>query len=535
MSGHQPATVPGDHLDVVIVGGGPSGLLQLHHLREAGLSVRLYEQGEGVGGSWYWCRYPGCRFDSESYTYAYTFSEELLKEWDFRELYSARADTERYFNHVADEFGLRADIRLGAEVTSAVYDDAAATWSLGFADGSRATCSILVTAVGHLSAAYAPDIAGIEDFRGTWLHTGRWPADGVDLAGKRVGVIGTGASGVQLVTSIASEVGHLSVFQRTATYCVPLRNKAITAEYMDELRSRYDEIFETCSTTPTAFPYAAAYGPAMEYSAQERHEVYERLWQEPGYKKWLAGFSDTMKPGPANEDYAEFVRGKIRERLGSPELVEKLVPYDHPFGAKRIPCEDGYYEVFNQSNVDLVDVRANPITHLVAEGAVTADGVLHELDVLVFATGYDAFTGALTTLDFRGSGGLTLQEKFRDGPRSYLGVMSAGFPNWFNVTAPGNFVRGLEPLVEWVTRCIAHVLQGGHRSIEAEQGAEDAWIERINSANELRLQARADSYFTGANIPGKARGVLTSPDSVPDGVAMRNEVAADGYRGFRLG
>jgi cation diffusion facilitator CzcD-associated flavoprotein CzcO len=522
------------YTDVLIVGGGPSGILQLYHLLEAGLTVRLLEQGDGLGGSWYWCRYPGCRFDSESYTYQYTFSDKLLMEWDFKELYAARPDTERYFNHVADTFGLREHVIFNAEVCAAHFDEAEAIWRVRLADGREATGRFLVTAVGHLSAAYTPDVPGLESFRGRWLHTGRWPKDGVEFAGKRVGVVGTGSSGVQLITSIASEVGHLTVFQRTPTYCVPLRNHAISSGEMEDIRAHYDEIFHTCSTTPGAFPYAADPRSAMCVSAEERLEQYERLWLEPGYKKWLASFADLMKPGPANDDYTEFVRGKIRERIKSPQLAEKLIPYDHPFGAKRIPCEDGYYEVFNQDNATLVDVRTTPIETMVPEGVRTSDGLVHELDVLVFATGYDAFTGALNRLDLRGVDGLTIQEKFAQGPRSYLGLASSGFPNWFNLAAPGNFVRGLEPLVEWVAQCIAGVHRNGHRLIEAQLDAEDAYMEHVNSANQERLQAKTASWFTGANIPGKPRGLLTSPDSVPDGVAMRNSVATEGYWGFRL-
>jgi cation diffusion facilitator CzcD-associated flavoprotein CzcO len=337
--------------DVMIIGAGVTGLYALYRLRALGLSVRAFEAGGGVGGTWYWNRYPGARFDSESYTYGYSFSEELLQEWDWQEHYAAQPETERYLNYVADKFDLRRDIRFHARVASAVFDEREDRWQVNLEDGHRARARFLITAVGSLSAYYIPDFEGLDSFKGTWCHTGRWPAEGMDLAGKRVGVIGTGATGVQLITAIAKDVGHLTVFQRTANYCAPLRNGPIDPETQRQIKVSYPDIFKQCSETAGSFIHQFDPRSAMDVAPDERLEQYERLWAEPGFKKWLANFHDIMVPGKANEDYAAFVRQKIRERVKDPVVAEKLVPKDHLFGSKRLPCESGYYEVYNQDNV----------------------------------------------------------------------------------------------------------------------------------------------------------------------------------------
>ncbi|MCH8282495.1 MAG: NAD(P)/FAD-dependent oxidoreductase, partial [Chloroflexi bacterium] len=359
--------------DVIVIGAGVTGLYSLYRLRELGFSVRAFEEGGGVGGTWYWNRYPGCRFDSESYTYGYSFSEELLQEWDWKEHYSGQPENERYLNYVADKFDLRRDIRLNSRVVSAVFDEDENRWQVQLEDGHRARAQFLITSVGILSAGYIPDFEGIDSFKGDWCHTGRWPKDGMDLAGKRVGVIGTGATGVQLITEIAKEVGHLTVFQRTANYCAPLRNSPIDADEQREIKASYPEIFKKCMETPGSFMHQFDPRSAMEVSPEERLEQYERLWAEPGFKKWLSNFYDVMMPGEANEDYAKFVRNKIRERVNDPVVAEMLVPKDHMFGSKRLPCESGYYEVFNQDNVLLVDVRKAPIERITPKGVKTRD------------------------------------------------------------------------------------------------------------------------------------------------------------------
>jgi len=524
-----------EQFDAIIIGAGVTGLYQLYRLRELGLSVRVFEDGSGVGGTWYWNRYPGCRFDSESYTYGYSFSEELLQEWDWKEHFSGQPENERYLNYVADKFDMRRDIQFDACVSSAVYDEREGRWHVETEDGRRAQAQFLITAVGILSARYVPDFAGIDSFKGNWCHTSRWPKEGMNLAGKRVGVIGTGATAVQLIPEIAKEVAHLTIFQRTANYCVPLRNGPIDPDWHREIKASYPEIFQKCSETPGSFIHELDPRSALEVSAEERLAQYERLWAEPGFKKWMANFRDILVPGEANESYGEFVRNKIRERVKDPVVAEMLVPKDHPFGSKRLPCESGYYEVYNQDNVLLVDVREAPIERITPKGVKTSDAE-YELDVIIYATGYDAVTGSLTRIDIRGEGGQTIEDKFAEGIRTYMGVQSAGFPNLFTVNASGsgNYTRGAESIVDWVTECISYMREKDYARISANPQAEEAWIEYVAKTAAGTLRMMANSWFIGANIPGKARVVLTQPDSAPVYRARRVEVAANGYEGFTL-
>ena len=533
-SGTNPAEAV-ERFDAIVIGAGVTGLYSLYRLRELGLSVRAFEDASGVGGTWFWNRYPGCRFDSESYTYGYSFSEELLQEWDWKERYSGQPENERYLNYVADKFDLRRHIQFNSRVVSAVFDEEESCWEILLEDGHRARGRFLITLVGILSAGYIPDFEGLDSFKGTWCHTGRWPAEGMDLAGKRVGVIGTGATGVQLITEIAKEVAHLTVFQRTANYCAPLRNGPISDEEQREIKTSYPEIFKKCMETPGSFMHQFDPRSAMEVSPEERMEQYERLWAEPGFKKWLSNFHDVMMPGEANEDYAKFVREKIRERVHDPVVAEMLVPKDHMFGSKRLPCESGYYDVFNQDNVLLVDVHDAPIERITAQGLKTS-AAEYELDVIIFATGYDAVTGALNKIEIRGEGGHTLKDKFAGGPRTYMGISSAGFPNLFTVNSAsvGNFVRACEPLVEWVTEAICYVRDNEYSRISATLEAEDAWVKHVNEDGAKVLRTQANSWFVGANIPGKARVLLTAPDTAPVMRAKRAKVAANGYEGFLL-
>ena len=524
-----------EHFDAIVIGAGVTGLYALYRLRELGLSVMSLEHASGVGGTWFWSRYPGARFDSESYTYGYSFSEELLQEWDWKEHYSGQPENERYLNYVADKFDLRRDIRFNSHVTSAVYNEDRGVWTVNLEDGYQATTQFFIPAVGSLSAGYIPDFEGIDSFKGDVCHTSRWPAEGMDLAGKRVGVIGTGASGVQLITEIAKEVGHLTVFQRTANYCAPLRNSPIDAETQKEIKASYPEIFRKCSETAGSFIHQFDPRSALEVSPEERLEQYEKLWKESGFKKWLSNFHDVMLPGEANEDYAEFVRNKIRGRVNDPVVAEMLVPKDHMFGSKRLPCESGYYEVYNQDNVLLVDVKNAPIERITPTGVKTSEND-YELDVVIFATGYDAVTGPLNLIHIEGEGGLTLKEKFAGGPRTYMGIATAGFPNMFTINAAsvGNFVRSAEPLVEWVTETVRYVRDNGFTRISATPEAEDEWTKHVNEDGAKILRSQADSWFVGANIPGKARALLNAPDPAPVMRAKRLEVAANGYTGFDL-
>jgi cation diffusion facilitator CzcD-associated flavoprotein CzcO len=524
-----------EQFDVIIIGAGVTGLYQLYRLRQVGFSVRIFEDGGGVGGTWYWNRYPGARFDSESYTYGYSFSEELLQEWDWKEHYSGQPENERYLNYVADKFDLRPDIELNVRVASAVYDEGENRWQIQTDDGRRAGAQFLIAAVGNLSARYIPDFAGIDSFKGDWCHTARWPKEGMDLTGKRVGVIGTGATAVQLIPEIAGEVAHLTVFQRTANYCAPLRNGPIDPEWQREIKASYPEILKKCSETPGAFMHEFDPRSALDVSEEERLAQYERLWAEPGFKKWLANFQDIMVPGEANEDYAAFVRNKIRERVKDPVVAEMLVPTDHPFGSKRLPCETGYYDVYNRDNVLLVDVREAPIERITPKGIKTSDAE-YKLDVIIFATGYDAGTGSLTRIDIHGESGQTIKDKFAQGPRTFMGLQSAGFPNLFIMpgAGAGNFTRGCEPLVEWITDCIGYMRENEFTRISATPEAEEEWTQYVAQASVNLLRTKANSWFVGANIPGKARVLLGSPDSAPVMRAKRSEIAANGYEGFLL-
>ena len=529
---------PGERVeqyDAIVIGAGVTGLYQAYCLRNIGMSVRVFEDGDGVGGTWYWNRYPGARFDSESYTYGYSFSQELLQEWDWKELYSGQPENERYLNYVADKFDLKRHIRFNSRVVDCTFEEDRSDWLVTIADGHQARAPFLVTAVGLLSAHYIPDFEGLETYRGRWCHTGRWPKEGLDLAGKRVGVIGTGATAVQLITEIAREVGHLTVFQRTPNFCAPLRNGPITEDMMREIRANYPEVFRRCNETAGSFMHMFDPRSALDVSPEERQEQYERLWQEPGFAKWLSNFYDVMLPGEANEDYAEFVRNKIRARVHDPEVAEMLVPKDHMFGSKRLPCESGYYEVYNRDNVLLVDVRKAPIQRITPTGLQTADAE-YELDVIIFATGYDAVTGSLNRINVRGIGGQLLTDKYANGPRTYLGIQSNGFPNMFTVNSAsvGNFVRAAEPLVEWVTDCIRYVRENEYVRIAPTAEAEDEWVNHVNEEGSKILRSQANSWYVGANIPGKARALLTSPDTAPIMRAKRADVAANGYEGFLL-
>jgi len=528
-------TLDSTELDVVIVGAGVSGLYALYHLRGLGYRVRVYEQGGDVGGTWYWNRYPGCRCDSESYSYGYSFSEELLQEWDWKEHYSSQPETERYLNYVADKFDLRRDIQFNTRIASATYDENENFWRVETKDGQLINGQFLITAVGLLSAGYIPDFKGINSFKGAWCHTGRWPKEGMDLAGKRVGVIGTGATAVQLIPMIAPEVAHLTVFQRTANYCAPLRNGPIDDETQLEIKTSYPEIFRACNETAGSFMHEFDPRSAMDVSPEERLEQYERLWQKSGFAKWLSNFRDVMLPGEANEDYAEFVRNKIRERVHDPVVAEMLVPKDHTFGSKRVPCETEYYDAYNRDNVLLVDVRKAPIECITPSGVKTADAE-YDLDIIIYATGYDAVTGALLAIDIYGEGGEKLKDKYVNGPRTYMGISSVGYPNLFTVNSAsvGNFVRAAEPLIDWVSECISYVRNNGYTRIAPTAEAENAWVDHVNEDGENTLRTKAANWFVGANIPGKARALLTAPDTAPVMRAKRAEVAANGYEGFVL-
>jgi cation diffusion facilitator CzcD-associated flavoprotein CzcO len=524
-----------EQFDAIIIGAGVTGLYQLHRLRQLGISVRLYEDGDGVGGTWYWNRYPGCRFDSESETYGYSFSQELLQEWDWKEHYSGQPENERYLNYVADKFDLRGDIQLSSRVTSAVYDEEADRWDVVINDNQRVRAQFLIGAVGILSAHFTPPFEGVESFTGTSYHTGRWPKEAVNFDGQRVAVIGTGPTAVQLITEIAKECGHLTVFQRTPNYCAPLRNGPVTAETQRRFKDSYEEIHKRIRETPAGFMYDFDPRPALEVPREERLALYEKLWAMPGFSKWLANFRDIMTNLEANEDFAEFVRNKIRERVKDPVVAEKLVPKDHPFGSKRIPLESGYYEQFNRDNVLLVDVRETPIERITPTGIKTSDKQ-YEFDVIIYATGFDAVSGALTRIDIQGENGRTFKDTWADGPRTYLGLQTAGFPNFFIATNSAfcNYPVCAEMIVEWITDCIRYVREKGFSRIAPTPEAEQAWIEHAAELASHTFLSGAKSWFMGSNIPGKKQTLLLYANTAPNYRKKCLEVAANGYEGFVL-
>ncbi len=530
---------PVEQFDAIIVGAGISGLYQLIRLRELGLAVRVYETGSGVGGTWYWNRYPGARFDSESYTYGYSFSEELLQEWDWEEHFSGQPENERYLNYVADKFDLRRDIQFNANVAAATYDKKGNYWEVRLTDGARSRARFLITAVGILSAQNIPAFAGIESFKGESFHTSRWPKERIDFTGKRVGVIGTGATAVQLITEIAKEVGHLTVFQRTANYCAPLRNGPIDPETQARIKASYPEIFKRTRETFAGFIHDFDPRSLFEVSSEERQARFEELWAQPGFSKWLGNFRDIMSNKEANEIFGEFVRQKIRERVKDPVVAEKLVPKDHRFGTKRVPLESGYYEQFNRDNVLLVDLRESPIERITPKGVKTGDAE-YELDIIIYATGFDAVTGPLTRIDIRGEGGQSLKDKWADGPSTYLGIQSAGFPNLITLVGPHNgatfcnMPRCIEQNVEWATDCIRYMREQGFERIAASEQAEKAWTEHVNELAAGTLLSETASWFFGANIEGKKRTVLMYLGGAKAYRTKCDEVAAKGYEGFVL-
>jgi cation diffusion facilitator CzcD-associated flavoprotein CzcO len=526
--------------DVVIIGAGFSGLYMLHRARDVlGLDAVVFEAGGGVGGTWYWNRYPGARCDSESYYYSYSFSEELEQEWQWTSKYPAQPEILRYLEHVADRFDLHRDIELGTRVENATFDEATSRWVVRTDAGKVVSAQFLVSAVGCLSAANIPAIAGLERFRGEWFHTGRWPHAGVEFNGKRVGLIGTGSTGIQATPVIAAEADHLTVFQRTANYSVPARNGPLTSERAAEIKATYPAIRQHARSSFGGFPFDPSGRSALEHTAEERQAIYEELWREGGFKFLFGSFYDILINEEANTTAAEFIRSKIREIVRDPDLAEVLAPKDHPYGSKRPPIDSGYFATFNRDNVTLVDLRATPIEEI-TENGVRTTAAEHELDVIVFATGFDAMTGALLKIDIRGRDGLSLRDKWAAGPRTYLGLQVAGFPNLFTITGPGspsvlsNMPVSIEQHVEWIAECISHVRQTGATTIEATAAAEEAWVDHVAEIAELTLFAKANSWYLGANIPGKKRVFMPYVGGVAMYRQRCDDVAAAGYEGFAI-
>ena len=536
------ATAPAEQFDVIIIGAGMSGMYQLYRLRELGFSVRVFEAGDGVGGTWYWNRYPGARFDSESYSYGYSFSEELLQEWEWSEHFAAQPETLRYLNFVADKFDLRRDIQFDSRVKAAAYDEAANCWEIRLEDGGQARARFLITAVGPLSAPTMPNIEGVEQFQGESFHTAVWPHEPVDFSGKRVAVIGTGATGVQTIQEVAKTAGHLTVFQRSPNYCAPLHNSPIDRATQRRIKASYPEIFAKCSASHGSFMHKAYHRGALEVSPEEREAFLEKLYAEPGFGIWMGNFRDMFTDQKANDLVSDFIRKKIRARVKDPELAEKLIPRDHGFGTRRVPLETNYYEVYNQDNVLLVDIREAPIQRITPTGVETADAT-YEFDMIIYATGFDAVTGAFDRIDIRGEAGQELKRKWAAGPRTYLGLQIEGFPNLLTLVGPHNAAtfcnipRCIEQNVEWVTDLLQYMRDNDYQRVAPSTEAEDTWTEHVYETAAELLFTKVDSWFMGINnnLPGKQkRTFLLYAGGAPAYREKCAAVAANGYEGFRF-
>jgi cation diffusion facilitator CzcD-associated flavoprotein CzcO len=527
-------------LDAVIVGAGFSGLYLLYRLREAGFSTRIFENGDNVGGTWYWNRYPGARCDVESIYYNYTFSEELLQEWTWSSKYAEQPEILSYINYVADKFDLRRDIQFKTRVDSAHYDEEKKRWDVILNNGQTVSARYFITAVGCLSASNVPKFKGLESYKGEWYHTGRWPHEKVEFKGKRVGVIGTGSSGIQSIPVIAKEAEHLTVFQRTPQYSTPARNQPNDPEYIKQVRENYSEIRSQMRASLTGIPAVPRDRSTFDDTPEERRRIYESAWEKGGLLTISYSYNDLSLTPEANETVAKFIRTKIREVVKDQEVAEKLLPNFY-YGTKRPIIDTDYFETFNRGNVTLVDVKKAQIEEITPTGVRTADAE-YELDMIVFATGFDAMTGPLFKIDIRGRDGVSLKEKWAGGEatRTYLGIGTAGFPNMFMLTGPespsvlSNMMVSIEQHVEWVSDCINYMRDNNKEVIEVNVEAENAWTKHCREVAEPTLYVKTDSWYMGANIEGKARGFQIYLGGVGPYRQICDKVAEKGYEGFTL-
>ena len=532
-----PSAAEAPDVDVLVVGAGVTGIYQLYRAREAGFSVALLEAGGGVGGTWYWNRYPGARFDSESYTYGYVFSRELFEEWEWQELFAGQPETERYLNHVVDRFDLRRYMRFGARVTSATYDEGAATWTVTAGDDAVTRARYLVAATGVLSVPHFPDVPGREQFRGESYHTGLWPAAPVDFAGKRVAVVGTGSSGVQIIPVIAPAVESLTVYQRTANWCTPLNNAPITPGEQARLRAEFEAIRATVNTSPHGFLHPPHDRVTFDDSEDERRAFFEKMWNGPGFSKLTSNYADLLLDPAANAEWCDFLAEKIAGIVDDPETAARLIPRDQRFGEHRPPFVTGYYEVYNRPNVTLVDVNETPIVRVAPNGIETTEGE-RELDIIVWATGFDFGTGALLRMGIRGRGGVPLEQHWADGPKTFLGVQTTRFPNFFFPGGPhaaaGNNPRYNGDQVDFITGTLGYARDHGFDAIEVDPAAEEEWTSMVDRNAAKPPSFGASSYYFGANIPGKPRRYLLNSAGRPKFFKEIAKVVDSDYAAFRL-
>jgi len=522
-------------VDVLVVGAGITGIYQLYRAREAGFTVHLLEAGGGVGGTWYWNRYPGSRFDSESYSYGYLFSEELFDEWEWEEHFAAQPETERYINFVADKFGLKRDIEFRTRVVAAHWQEASRSWLVTSEDGRRWQAPFLITAVGPLSAPTLPRIKGVDAFKGEAYHTGLWPKHKVTFEGKRVAVVGTGATGVQTITEVAKTAGHLTVFQRRPNWCKPLHNRKIAPHEQAQLKASYPAIFQQCQESFSCFLHTTYPHDTFDLAPAEREEFLEQQYGRPGFALWVGNFRDMLTNREANRAISDFVAGKIRERVKDPRVSEMLIPKDHGFGTRRVPMESGYYEVYNQPNVELVSIADTPIEEITATGIRTSARAF-DFDMIIYATGFDAITGSFDRIDIRGVDGLRLKDKWAGGPQTFIGVQVEGFPNMLMLVGPhtalGNIPRSIEYNVDWVTRLIEHMRQRKLTRVDAKPASVAAWTDFVHEKAKGLLSNEVDSWMTGINqnVEGKnVRIIARYSGSAPAYRARADKVAAQGY------
>jgi cation diffusion facilitator CzcD-associated flavoprotein CzcO len=526
----------GEEFDVLVVGAGITGIQQLYRAREAGFTVRLLEAGEGVGGTWFWNRYPGARFDSESYTYGYLFSEELFRDWQWQEHFAAQPEIERYLNHVVDRFDLRSSIELGARVTGARFDEEQASWQVSAA-GRHLRARFLIAATGVLSIPFYPDVPGRDSFGGVAVHTGAWPTTPVDFAGKRVAVVGTGSSGVQIVPAIASEVESLHVFQRSANWCTPLNNAAITAEEQRKLRQDFEGLREVLSTSLHGFHHVAHDRKTFEDPPGTRALFFEKMWNSPGFTNLTSNYTDLLFDQEANAQWCAFVADKIRSIVRDSEVAESLIPTDHRWGEKRPPFVTGYYEAFNRPNVSLVDLRRTPMVRVTESGIETSE-IHREFDIVIWATGFDFGTGALARMGIEGRRGQALVDAWADGPRTFLGVQSVGFPNLFFPGGPhaaaGNNPRYNGDQVDFIMDTLVYMRDRGYDWIEPEPESEERWTRMVDRGAAYSSFGES-SYYFGSNVPGKPRKYLLNSGGRPKLFSTIAEVRQSQWAPFRLG
>ncbi len=528
--------------EVIVVGAGVAGIYQIKRLIDLGVNATVLDSSPDLGGTWYWNRYPGARFDSESYTYGYSFSKELLNEWHWKERFSSQPENLRYLNYVADKFDLRRHMQFNCRVEAAHFDETANLWRLKISDGRELTTRFVILALGLLSTPTKPRLEGMDKFKGRSFHTYDWPHEPLDLTGKKVAVIGTGATGIQVIGEIADKVGELTVFQRRPNWSAPLNNSPISDQEMADIRARYDEIFATCARTPGGFDHEPDRRGFYEVTPEERKALWDKLYDEPGFGIWLANFREIFTDEQANAEFSEYIANRIRRRVKDPKVAEKLIPRDHGFGVQRVPLETKYFEAYNRDNVHLVDIKETPIVCVTEKGLRTSERD-YEFDIIVYATGFDAITGAFDHIDIRGTGGQTLRQKWHDSPSTFLGIMVNGFPNMMMPAGPQsgsastNYPRGIETGVNWCTELLKYARAHHYVRAEATPEAERRWTDQVVKMYSVMLMRKAKSWFTGynSNVPGHEEGKIryfVYNGGAPKWTAALRDVAESGYQGI---